>query len=113
MKANTWTKTLHLPETNPERKALLPNVGYELHTFAGGEPHIRLDSPEKLIGHDVAIITRIQSFNDIGVLVVAVDALKRCNVSGFGLHIPYFPGARQDRVIEKFLDSRKSPKQKA
>jgi len=42
---------------------------------------------------------RIRSFLDIGKLTVAIDAIKKLSkVKEVELFIPYFPGARQDRV---------------
>lgn len=70
---------------------------FDSFVFNGGEPHIRIEAPEDL---DLVIVThRINSFNDLGLLVVAVDALKRMGAKEIHLLIPYFPGARQDRVM--------------
>ena len=73
-------------------------VQFESFTFSGGEPHIKIISD--LAGvHEVTITSRIQSFNDFGLLLVSVDALRRMNIKTINLFIPYFPGARQDRVM--------------
>ena len=48
---------------------------------------------------EVTITTRIQSFNDFGLLLLAVDALRRYGVEILNVFIPYFPAARQDRVM--------------
>lgn len=66
--------------------------------FSGGEPHIKIHSKSPA-GTDVLITHRIRSFNDLGLLCMAVDALRRCDVQDIELFIPYFPGARQDRVM--------------
>ena len=47
------------------------------------------------------ITHRINSFNDLGLLCVAVDALRRMGAVELHLFVPYFPGARQDRVMVK------------
>lgn len=75
-----------------------PGIAHRCFTFSGGEPHIRIidemDSEEHLM-----ITTRIRSFNDMGPLLLAVDALRRMECKHIELLIPYFPGARQDRLM--------------
>jgi len=74
-------------------------IAHESFFFSGGEPHIRI---KESINSDKVIITqRLNSFNDVGILLVAVDALKRLGVKKMELFIPYFPAARQDRVMVK------------
>lgn len=72
-------------------------VIFDSFVFHGGEPHIRIKSLENK--NKVNITHRINSFNDLGLLCIAVDALKRMNVKRIDVLIPYFPGARQDRVM--------------
>ena len=78
------------------------SIDFEVMTFSGGEPHIQLTSPElRSVGH-WTITQRINSFNDLGILAIAVDALKRyVKPLSIDLYIPYFPGARQDRVANE------------
>jgi len=74
------------------------SISFELITFFGGEPHIKLKKYPFDIT-DVMITQRIKSFNDIGLLTVAVDALRRINPQvNIELFVPYFPGARQDAL---------------
>ena len=78
----------------PNKEAIL----YENFTFSGGEPHIKIKSD--LTKLDKVIVShRINSFNDLGLLLVTIDAIKRMNVDNIEVFIPYFPGARQDRVM--------------
>ncbi|MDG5490258.1 ribose-phosphate diphosphokinase [Psychroserpens sp. SPM9] len=73
-------------------------IQFESFTFSGGEPHIKILS--NLNGIDeVSVTTRIQSFNDLGLLVIAVDALRRMAIKRIHLLLPYMPAARQDRVM--------------
>ena len=73
-------------------------IEFDSFTFSGGEPHIKIRS--SLSGVDeVFVTTRIQSFNDLGLVLIAVDALKRLSVKKIHLFLPYMPGARQDRVM--------------
>ena len=73
---------------------------YQSFTFSGGEPHIKID-PNFDINQKVTITHRLNSFNDLGLLCIAVDALRRMDVKDMELFIPYFPAARQDRVMIK------------
>ena len=84
------------------------SIAFEAFTFNGGEPHIKIKtelgvSPKNLLSNkksdEVLITTRIQSFNDLGFLLVANDALRRMGVEKVSLLLPYFPAARQDRFM--------------
>ncbi|WP_196896130.1 ribose-phosphate diphosphokinase [Aureivirga marina] len=88
---------LHLdPKFHPFKKS----IEYNYFTFSGGEPSI-LISENFDISNPITITCRIQEFNNIGKLLLAVDALKRLNIQEIHLLIPYFPGARQDRIMQK------------
>lgn len=75
-----------------------PEILFENFIFKGGEPHIKIN-PHFDHAIPVSISHRIRSFSDIGLLLLAVDALKRMDVSIENLYLPYFPAARQDRVM--------------
>jgi len=74
------------------------SIAFTAFVFNGGEPHIKIESDLTAI-EEITITTRIKSFNDIGLLLLAVDALRRMQVKTINLFLPYFPGARQDRVM--------------
>lgn len=76
------------------------NINYEKFVFSGGEPHIKIQ-PDFDIHQPVLITTRIRSFEDMGFLLLAVDALQRMQVKEISAFIPYFPAARQDRLMVK------------
>lgn len=73
------------------------SIGFEAFVFNGGEPHIKIK--EKNLVGPVTITHRIHSFNDMGLLLIATDALRRMGVQEIHTFIPYFPAARQDRVM--------------
>ena len=73
-------------------------IKFESFIFSGGEPHIKID-PDFNTEDTVTITHRLNSFNDLGLLYLAVDALRRVSVKTIDLFIPYFPAARQDRVM--------------
>ena len=75
-----------------------PSIDFETFTFSGGEPHIKISSPHT-VNEKVMITNRIKSFNDLGFVLLAADALKRMGVKQLELLIPYFPAARQDRLM--------------
>ena len=93
---NTAIMILNLdPHFKPfERK----EVEFENFIFSGGEPHIKI-KPITPKGEIITITHRLNSFNDLGLLCVSVDALRRMNIERINLFIPYFPAARQDRVM--------------
>ncbi len=73
-------------------------IAFEQFTFSGGEPHIKITSDLTTVTK-VIITHRVKSFNDMGLLLVAVNALRNMDVTHIELFIPYFPGARQDRIM--------------
>lgn len=75
-------------------------IQYESFIFSGGEPHIKINADFDT-SEEVHVTHRLNSFNDLGLLCLAVDALKRMDAKISKLVIPYFPAARQDRVMIK------------
>lgn len=73
-------------------------IEYKSFLFAGGEPHIKISNNFN-VATPVTITQRINSFNDLGMVCITVDALRRMGVKEIELFIPYFPAARQDRVM--------------
>lgn len=73
-------------------------INFSSFTFYGGEPHIKIESGFD-VTQTVTVTQRINDFNALGYICIAVDALRRMGVSRINLFVPYFPGARQDRVM--------------
>ena len=73
-------------------------IKFQSFTFSGGEPHIKI-VPDFDANRKITITHRLNSFNDLGLLCITVDALRRMDVKIIDLFIPYFPAARQDRVM--------------
>lgn len=83
---------------DPKFQPLGQSINFESFVFHGGEPHIKI--LEQLTAEDEITITiRIKSFNELGMLLVATDALRRMEVKRIHLVVPYFPAARQDRLM--------------
>jgi len=74
------------------------SITYEMFTFSGGEPHIKIQSDLSRV-NEVTITQRVKSFNDVGKILIAVNALRGAGVQEVNLLLPYFPGARQDRFM--------------
>ena len=91
-------KYLHLdPAFTPFGKSIV----FEAFTFSGGEPHIKIKEEFEDLTSSILICTRIRSFNDLGLLLIATDALRRMGIEKISLLLPYFPAARQDRPMVK------------
>lgn len=92
---------------NPENALDKDIIGFTLSIFPGGEPNIRIDYNYNMVDDEcnqggwmnVRITHRINTFQDLGVLAMAVNALRHIYpIESLYLTLPYFPGARQDRV---------------
>lgn len=69
------------------------------HTiFPGGEPNIKIESD---INEEVTILAKITGSKKQTIIDLAccVDACRRVGVKKINVVLPYFPGARQDRII--------------
>nr|WP_322623756.1 ribose-phosphate diphosphokinase [uncultured Flavobacterium sp.] len=73
-------------------------ITHKSFTFYGGEPHIKIEEGFD-VNQNIIITHRLSSFNALGEVCVATDALKRMGAKNISLFIPYMPGARQDRVM--------------
>lgn len=92
-------KYLNLTEGfNPYGVFTLDTLRFETFKFPGGEVHFRLlDTLTEPT--EVAISIRLNSSDDLMLLAMAADTLDRSGyVSNLSVFIPYFPGARQDRI---------------
>lgn len=76
-------------------------LSYTLSTFPGGEVFFRLDPcvHDDFPFDEIQITTRLNNAEDIMLLFMATDAVKR-KYPGIKIHlfVPYLPYARQDRV---------------
>lgn len=77
----------------------LQYIDFEKFKFPGGESHLRLlNQPTIYVEDWVTITQRFTGADSIMEILLAVDALRREGVDRINLILPYFPGARQDRV---------------
>ena len=78
-------------------------VRFKTFDFNGGEPHIKLNVIDINDENLIIITQRIKSFQDLGLLMCSVDAIRRSSdplfMPDIQLFLPYFPGARQDRAM--------------
>jgi ribose-phosphate pyrophosphokinase len=73
-------------------------IEFQSFIFSGGEPHIKISANFDTTAA-VTVTHRLNSFNDLGLFCLAIDALRRMGVKTINAFIPYFPAARQDRVM--------------
>ena len=73
------------------------DFGYkaEFLTFSGGEEHVVVDVEQ---ADRILIDARVDSSSELMRLLAVTDAAKRQGIKEISLFLPYFPGARQDRV---------------
>ncbi|MBO0948562.1 ribose-phosphate diphosphokinase [Fibrella forsythiae] len=75
-------------------------IAFTAFTFSGGEPHIKLDLPVAgNVPEPVLISQRVTTAADFMQLLLATDALRRAGYKQLLLMLPYFPAARQDRLM--------------
>lgn len=74
-------------------------VGFNAFTFNGGEPHIKLASLPTDKTAEILLIQRVVDSETFMLLLLATDALRRAGFQKISALVPYFPAARQDRVM--------------
>ncbi len=75
----------------------LREVPTKLMIFPGGEPHVQIQERWDR-GAELIIDCRFKSNDDLMTAIALTDAARRLGAENVSLFIPYFPGARQDRV---------------
>jgi len=75
------------------------SIPYEMFNFGGGETHVKINDLTGI--YFVDVILKYMNDAELIQLTMIVDALRRGGVINIRLKIPYFPGARQDRVNVK------------
>ena len=76
----------------------VPEIEFDLVKFSAGEVHIKLNNRinyEKIT--KVVITHRVQSSDDLMLIFLTTDALRRKGITSIDLVLPYLPYARQDR----------------
>lgn len=91
MKILNLSKDLKIPSDH---------IAFESFIFNGGEPHIKLHVEQPIDPkEEILIVQRIQNSDDFLFLLLATDALQRIGHQKISALLPYFPAARQDRVM--------------
>ena len=87
-------------ETIPD----LTKIEYSSFVFSGGELQVRITNPTSVsTANAIKIHADLVNSNAIFELAFLTDAIRRININPFvpiHLECPYFPAARQDRVME-------------
>ena len=64
--------------------------------FKSGENHVQLE--KSFLGQNIELFHSYGGDQTLFKLAMIVDALRRQGMKNISLAMPYFPGARQDRV---------------
>jgi ribose-phosphate pyrophosphokinase len=75
------------------------NLRYKISKFPDGQQSIKLEFIH--LEDEVKIISRLNDFKDLEVILCATAALKNIGVKTIHLYTPYFLGARSDRQFEE------------
>lgn len=76
------------------------SVPYKVSRFPDGQQTIDIENPYSLVGRDVQISSRLNSFKDLELIICANQALRNNRVKSVTLYVPYFLGARSDRKFQ-------------
>jgi ribose-phosphate pyrophosphokinase len=84
----------------PSDESQFFELGIKQSTFLGGEPYLRfVDEVFENIDNAKMVVTqRADTVEDFFRVILAADAARRLGFNDISLILPYFPGARQDRV---------------
>ncbi|MCC6726935.1 MAG: ribose-phosphate pyrophosphokinase [Saprospiraceae bacterium] len=74
-------------------------IPFEAFTFNGGEPHIKLGALPSDREEEILIAQRVTNSEAFLQLLMATDALRRARFRKISAWLPYFPAARQDRMM--------------
>lgn len=93
------------PEFTPVATDETFHLAIKQSTFLGGEPYLRFTDHLSDATRDpnarLVITQRADSVEDFFRVVIAADAARRAGFKNISLVLPYFPGARQDRVCNE------------
>lgn len=76
------------------------SVPYKVSRFPDGQQTIDIENPHSLVGMNVQISSRLNSFKDLELIICANQALRNLKVKSVTLYVPYFLGARSDRKFQ-------------
>jgi len=77
------------------------DVDFDRFSFAGGEPHLKLNINEVPDNAELYISQRFNDVRNIFDILMSVDAARRLGFQKLHLVLPAFPAARQDRVCNE------------
>ena len=81
--------------TNPEKSF----IKYKVSKFPDGQQTIDLETLH--INDEVKILSRLNNFSDLELIICATKALRELEVERIHLYTPYFLGARSDRKFQE------------
>lgn len=76
-------------------------IKFEISKFPDGQQSVTITSlPDAINGNDIVIMSRLNSFRDIELIICANQAIREMGASTVSLYAPYFIGARSDRKFQ-------------
>lgn len=88
-------KILHLED--PDKSG----INYKISRMPDGQQNVTLTSRFPAPDQDVKIISRLNNWLDLELIVASVASLRELGVEKIHLYTPYFLGARSDRKFEE------------
>lgn len=77
------------------------SIQYKVSKFPDGQQTVDIEITKSLVREDVQICSRLNSFEDLELIICANQALRNLNVKSVSLYVPYFLGARSDRKFQE------------
>lgn len=74
-------------------------ISFDSFIFNGGEPHLKLGKLPQDKEEEILIAHRVTNSDAFLQLLLATDALRRAGFRKISAWLPYFPAARQDRIM--------------
>lgn len=75
-------------------------IGYKISHFPDGQQQVTITNFDLFRSHSVKIISRLNNFLDLELIICTVASLRKLGVQGVQLYTPYFLGGRSDRQFE-------------
>jgi ribose-phosphate pyrophosphokinase len=75
-------------------------IRYKISRFPDGQQSIRLNDVRRFDNVHIEIVSRLNSFMDLELIICAKKALDNLGATSVSLYTPYFLGARSDRKFE-------------
>lgn len=76
------------------------DIKYQLNSFPDGQQSIDILDVNLVRNEDIKILSRLNSFRDLEIIICANQSLHLLNARSVSLFVPYFLGSRSDRKFK-------------